>query len=44
MNFKKAYAKPEITVLTTATTQGKNVNKVENNGHPNGTGGAAPRS
>jgi hypothetical protein len=44
MDLKKIYIKPQISVLTAVSTHGKNVNKVENNGHPNGTGGAAPRS
>lgn len=41
---KKIYVKPKISELTTLSTQGKNVNKTENPGHPNGTGGASPSS
>jgi hypothetical protein len=43
MSDKKIYEKPQISVIAAISTQGKNINKVENGGHPNGTSGA-PRS
>jgi hypothetical protein len=44
MNTKKHYVKPMVKVLKATATHGKNINKVENNGHRNGTNGASPTS